>query len=155
MVVPAMMPATVELKFEMVEASWVPVWFARSWYQVPSCESKVPDQLPVRSRVSAPAVFRRPEPVRSVKVSALTLIPEVNVARPPKRPVPVAVKFASFKSPEKRAEPWRASLNAEDADVVAIPSVLEKYEVPNTSRMLFAVLVALAPKMSVSEVSVG
>ena len=66
-----MIPATVELKFEMVDASWVPVWFARSRYAEPSIPSKVPVHAPVRSRVRAPAVFRSPEPVRSVKVSEL------------------------------------------------------------------------------------
>ena len=63
-------PRAVAEKSETVDASWVPVWFARSRYAEPSIPSKVPVQAPVRSRVRAPAVFVRPEPVRSVKVSA-------------------------------------------------------------------------------------
>lgn len=89
--------------------------------------------------------------------------------RPPKKPV-VEVAFANIaddvdvRDPSVRAEYRVEPLDAKFAtlpienivpgEVVAMPRVLEKYDLPKTSKMLVSVAVALDPIMRTSEVSV-
>ena len=98
--------------------------------------------------------------MRPLKLKVSLLIPsEVVVALVVVRftlvSVPVAVRLATDRLPEKRPLPCTASLKAADGDVVAMPSVLLKYDVPKTSKMLFAVVVALLPTMTTSDGSAG
>ncbi len=67
--------------------------------------------------------------------------------------VPVAVTFAAVTSPENR--PFPCTERRVEGDVVPIPTFCEKYERPNTSRILFDVVVALPPTISTSDVSDG
>ena len=143
-------------------------------YAEPSNPSKVPDQLPEVSSVSAPAVLVKPAPVRSVKYSELIPITGeyrvVEVAFPtsvlPDKVVEaseaedVALKDPSVR-PLYRVDPVGAKLptppilSIDPADVVPIPTKFEKYDLPDTSKMLASVAVALEPIMITSDVSVG
>jgi hypothetical protein len=103
----------------------------------------------------APPVFVRLVPVRSVKVSLLMLIPEEKVARPLIAAVPVAVRLAAERFPEKRPLPWTES--AWEGVLVPIPTfpLLSIFSLwfpaPSARMMLLAVVearpVTFAPSM--------
>ena len=126
---------------------------------MPSWPSKVPVQSPVEFRVRAPPTFESPVPVRSVKVSLL--IPRaVVVALVAERlgNVLIAVVEVEVNVPASAFTPrseFPVTESVLQGDVVPIPRRSEKYDRPKTSRILFAVLVALLPIIRTSEVSEG
>jgi hypothetical protein len=74
--------------------------------------------------------------------------PEASVEIPVTARVPVAVTF-----PAMYALPCTDSFS--NGDVVAIPTLLEKYDLPDTSNIDASVAVALLPTTTTSVVSVG